>query len=46
VDEHYRAGTGHGRDLVEDMRLVDESGSPELEDEDFAHVVYSAFSTT
>ena len=46
VDEHHGPRAGDRRDLVEDVRLVGERGPAELEDEDFAHVVYSAFSMT
>ena len=46
VDEDDGALASDGRDLVEDVRLVGERRPAELEDEHFAHVVYSAFSMT
>ena len=46
VDEDDGTLAGDDRDLVEDVRLVGERRPAELEDEHFAHVVYSAFSMT
>ena len=46
VDEHDRTAPGDGRDLVEHLALVGDGRATELDDEDFAHVVYSEFSMT
>jgi hypothetical protein len=46
VDEDHGAPTRDDGDLVEDVRLVGERRPAELQDEHFAHVVYSAFSMT
>ena len=46
VDQHRRPLTGDRGHFVEDVGLVGQRRAAELEDEDFAHVVYSAFSMT
>ena len=46
MHEHNRPLARDRRDLVENVGLVGQRRSAELEDEDFAHVVYSAFSMT
>jgi hypothetical protein len=46
VNEHDRTLARDAGDLVEDVRLVGECCPAELENENFAHVVYSAFSMT
>ena len=46
VDEHDGTLAGDRRDLAQHLGLVGDRRPAELDDEDLAHVVYSAFSMT
>ena len=46
VNDEHGAPPGDGRDLGQHLLLLGEGRAAELEDEDLAHVVYSAFSIT